>query len=268
MEAQQASRYQQIMERVFLRHYQSGAVEVSFEREELATTAQELGADMPLNLGDIPYSFRYHQELPASIRGTAPAGQEWVIRSAGRSRYQFVLRASLHLVPSKNLVETKVPDATPGIVVMYAQDDEQGLLAKLRYNRLIDIFTGVTCYSLQNHLRTTVPNIGQVETDELYVGVDRRGAHYVFPVQAKDGTDRLGIVQIERDFALCEDRFPGLICQPIAAQFIDTDLIALLAFEKQDDVVKVITEKHYRLVPPERLSPAELDTYRQRLLEE
>jgi hypothetical protein len=45
----------------------------------------------------------------------------------------------------------------------------------MRYNRLLDIFTGVACYSLQNHLRTTVPDVGQVETDELYVGVDKNG---------------------------------------------------------------------------------------------
>ncbi len=267
-EAQRSNRYQQIMERIFQRHYTPGAVEVPFEREEFASTARELGIEVPLNLGDIPYSFRYRQLLPDSIRGTAPIGQEWVIRSVGRSQYQFVLREIMDLTPSQNLVETKIPDATPGLVAMYAQDDEQGLLAKLRYNRLIDIFTGVTCYSLQNHVRTTVPNIGQVETDELYVGVDKRGAHYVFPVQAKGGSDKLGIVQIERDFALCEDRFPGLIARPIAAQFMEKDLIALFAFEKQDEMVKIVTEKPYRLVPPERLSAAELATYRQRLLDE
>src|SRR5581483_2740636 len=99
-----------------------------------------------------------------------------------------------------------------GVVAKYALSDEQALLAKLRYNRLIDTFTGVTCYSLQNHLRTTVPSIGQVETDEIYIGVDRRGAHYVFPVQAKGRSDRLNIVQIEQDFALCRHKFPALIC--------------------------------------------------------
>ncbi len=44
---------------------------------------------------------------------------------------------------------------------------------------IIDIFTGITCYSLQNHLRTTVPDVGQVETDEVYVGIDRRGVHLI-----------------------------------------------------------------------------------------
>ena len=58
-------------------------------------------------------------------------------------------------------------------------NDEQALLAKIRYNRLIDIFTGITCYSLQNHLRTTVPNIGQVEIDEIYIGIDKR-VHIIY----------------------------------------------------------------------------------------
>ena len=71
---------------------------------------------------------------------------------------------------------------------------------------VIDIFTGITCYSLQSHLRTSVPDIGQVETDELYVGVDTSGCQYVIPVQAKGGSDALNIVQIEQDIALCESK--------------------------------------------------------------
>lgn len=39
--------------------------------------------------------------------------------------------------------------------------DEQALLTRARYNRLIDVFTGLTCYSVQNHLRTTVNNTGE-----------------------------------------------------------------------------------------------------------
>jgi hypothetical protein len=61
--------------------------------------------------------------------------------------------------------------------------------------------------------------MGQVETDELYIGVDKKGAHYVFPIQAKGGTDRLNVVQIEQDFAVCAAKFPLLVCRPIAAQF-------------------------------------------------
>ncbi len=158
----------------------------------------------------------------------------------------------------------KIPDATPGIVAMYALSDEQALLAKLRYNRLLDIFTGVACYSLQNHLRTTVPNIGQVETDEIYVGIDRRGAQYVFPIQAKGGTDELGVVQIEQDIALCRNKFPNLNCRTIAAQFMGEDVIAMFEFELQDDVLEKVAEKHYKLVPPDEITAEEIKKYHNR----
>lgn len=258
------NRYQQIMERIFFRHYKEDAREVVFERTDMERAAQELGINLPKNLGDIPYTFRYRGVLPESIRAKAPEGEDWIIRSFGRSRYRFVATAVVNIVPNAMLAETKVPDSTPGVIVMYALGDEQALLAKLRYNRLIDIFTGVTCYSLQSHLRTTVPNIGQVETDEIYIGIDRRGVHYVFPVQAKGGKDKLGIVQVEQDFALCADKFPTLLCRPIAAQFVEGDLIALFEFEEGEHGIVLSSEKHYRLVSPDGMEPADLETYRAR----
>ncbi len=258
------NRYQQIMEHIFFQRYKEGDHEVEFERADMERTAQELGINLPKNLGDIPYTFRYRGMLPESVRAKAPEGEDWIIRPAGRSRYRFVATTVVNIVPNEMLAETKVPDATPGIIEMYALGDEQALLAKLRYNRLIDIFTGVTCYSLQNHLRTTVSNIGQVETDEIYIGIDRRGAHSVFPVQAKSGRDRLGIVQVEQDFALCADKFPSLICRPIAAQFMQNDLIALFEFEEGEHGLVISSEKHYRLVPQEAISSSDLDIYRSR----
>jgi hypothetical protein len=171
------------------------------------------------------------------------------------------------MTPNVNLSETKVPDATPGIVAKYAFNDEQALLARLRYNRLVDIFTGITCYSLQNHLRTTVPNMGQVETDEIYVGLDKKGVHYVFPLQAKGGKDKLNVVQIEQDFGVCEHKFPTLVCRPLGAQFIKDGVIVLFEFEQTAAGVRVSSEKHYRLVPPEEISEADLQGYRQRQAE-
>jgi hypothetical protein len=138
-------------------------------------------------------------------------------------------------------------------------------LAKVRYNRLIDIFTGLTCYSLQNHLRTTVPEIGQVETDEIYIGIDKKGVHYILPVQAKGGSDKLGVVQIEQDFAVGAAKFPKLICKPIAAQFLDNGTIALFEFELIEDEIKIIAEKHYRLVRQDELSVEEIEIYKTRI---
>ncbi|MFH1012036.1 MAG: endonuclease [bacterium] len=258
------NRYAQIIEHIFFAHHTEGAEVVEFDRDDVRQACEELGIELVKNIGDLVYSFRYRATLPDSIRAKAPEGSAWTIQPAGKAKYRFALRTLTTILPTKGLAETKVPDATPGLVAMYALNDEQGLLARVRYNRLIDLFSGVVCYSLQNHLRTTVPNIGQVETDELYVGLDRKGAQYIFPVQAKGGTDKLSTVQIEQDIALCGTKFPLLICRPIAAQFVEDDLIALFEFEDSADGIVIVREKHYRLVPSDQLTEAELKTYQQR----
>ncbi len=83
-------------------------------------------------------------------------------------------------------------------------------------------------------------------------------------MQAKGGKDKLGRVQIEQDFALCKQKFPTLVCKPIAAQFLPTGVIVLFELELDaEDIVKV-SEKHYRLVSSDELSDEELAKYRTR----
>jgi hypothetical protein len=260
----EANRYSQIIEHIFFSRLKPGHTEVPFEREDLVRVAKELKVKLPKNPGDVIYSFRYRTPLPEAVRAKAPKGKEWIIRPAGPAKYCFVAIARATIEPGRMMAETKVPDATPAMIAMYALSDEQALLAKLRYNRLIDIFTGVTCYSLQNHLRTTVPNLGQIETDEVYVGVDKKGVHYIFPVQAKGGNDRLSVVQIEQDIAMCMNKFPLLICRSIGTQFMQDDLIALFEFELNKQGIAIVSEKHYRLVPGDEVSEADLKLYRAR----
>lgn len=255
-------RYGQIIERIFLSRYRQGDETVDFERADIERVAAELGIKLPKNLGDVIYSFRFRRQLPDAIRERAPQERVWIIRAAGRSRYRFVAAVDVPLEPNLLLAEIKIPDATPGVIAMYALGDEQALLAKLRYNRLIDVFTGVTCYSLQSHLRSAVRSLGQVESDEVYIGVDRRGAHYVFPIQAKGGSDKLSIVQIEQDLAMCAAKFPALICRPVAAQFMADDVIALFDFADTDHGVAMMSERHYRLTPSGEVGDADLSNYR------
>ena len=259
------NRYVRIIEKIFSAAYKKGSREVVFSRDDIVKYAHELEITLPKNLGDLVYSFRYRAALPESISKKAPKGEEWIILPVGIAKYAFVATGLSNIIPTQNLSVTKIPNATPGIIAMYALNDEQALLAQLRYNRLVDIFSGITCYSLQNHLRTTVPHMGQVETDELYVGIDRKGVHYVFPIQAKGGKDKLNIVQILQDFAMCETKFPDLVCRPIAAQFMDATIIALFEFEKCENGISIASERHYRLVPSEEMTAEDLESYKIRL---
>lgn len=263
--AKKETAYNSIIEKVFFDNYKKGAAEVTFVREDLVSAAESLGVDRPKNLGDVISSYRFRKELPQRIRDVAPKGKVWILRLAGRGRYRFVASLTDRIEPDDLLGEIKVPDATPGIIAANALSDEQALLAKVRYNRLLDIFTGVTCYSLQSHLRTTVVSLGgsQVETDELYVGIDRSGAHYTFPVQAKGHKDKLSIVQIEQDYEMCVEKFPRLICRPVAAQFIDQNLVALFDFDSTPEGITKTSERHYRLVFHEDMTDEDFETYRQ-----
>lgn len=261
--------YGPVIEKVFQNNYRKKSKAVDFTREEILKVATQLGVD-PKNVGDLIYTFRYRRELPKSIKDCVPKDHVWIIRGTGAARYRFdaVPIEYAYIRPKAGLVETKIPDGTPGIIATYALDDEQALLAKVRYNRLIDIFMGAATYSLQSHLRTQVQDIGQVETDEVYIGIDKQGTHYVFPVQAKGGNDKHNIVQIEQDYAMCQVKFPNCLCRPIAAQFMESgDKIALFsfAFDKKSEA-KILNEKHYLLVEPSQISKEDLELYRESTL--
>ncbi len=256
------NRYQALIEKIFFDHYADGTTEFEVVREELEEGAAALGFERVRNVGDVPYSFRYRNRLPESILDTQPQGREWVIEGAGKGRYRFRLVRETRILPRDDLTVADIPDATPEMIRKYALDDEQALLAVVRYNRLIDTFLGLTVYSLQNHLRTTVRGVGQIEIDELYVGLDRRGCHYVIPVQVKGGKDQIGIVQTTQDLRFAEQRFPGMMVRAVAAQFMKDQVIALFELTLQNDEVRVAEERHYRLVPHDRLDDDAVRNYR------
>jgi len=253
--------YSRIIETIFFRHYRRGSKQVEFAREEIGKTARKLGIAAPKNLGDVLYSFRYRRPLPERILRTRPSGREWIIRSVGPSRYSFLIVPVTKIEPQLGRFQVKVPDATPEIVAQHALSDEQALLAKLRYNRLIDIFTSLTSYSLQNHLRTQVDGV-QIEIDELYVGIGKSGQQFILPVQAKGGSDRIGRIQLEQDIAFCKERFANLTCRAIAAQFMADEVIAMFELMIADDRVQIVEEKHYKLVPASEISREDLERMR------
>ena len=255
-----ASRYDALIEAVFMEGYRPGVREVAFTRDQFAGLAKRLGIVLPKNLGDVIYSYRFRKVLPEKVRKTAGGKEEWVIEGRGSAQYVFKKVLASRIEPQTGLYAIKIPEATPEIVSKYALSDEQALLAKVRYNRLVDIFLGVTAYSLQSHLRTQVKGVGQIEVDELYVGLKKSGAQVIIPVQAKGGKDKIGVVQIQQDIAFCVERFPDLICRSVAAQFMEEDVIAMFELTVADGRVQIVEERHYKLVRKEKITADDLKT--------
>ncbi|PCJ51185.1 MAG: endonuclease [Candidatus Hydrogenedentota bacterium] len=257
------SKYDQVISKVFHDNYHTGSIRVPFTREELAKACDELNINRIKNLGDIPYSYRFRKELPESIRSEVASPTEWIITGTGIGSYEFRQASPGKIEPANNRHRVKIPDATPEIVKRYAPGtDEQALLTKVRYNRLIDIFSGLTCYSIQNHLRTTIKDVGQIEIDEIYLGISKKGTHFVIPCQAKSPGDRFGIVQVMQDIEFCKTRYPNAICKPIALQFLTENDVAILELSVNEcsEIINlsVVDERHYELVSRDGLSDNEI----------
>ena len=181
----------------------------------------------------------------------APHGREWGIRTLAKGQYCFAAESKSRIVPCPHLCYTQVLDCCPAILSEYrlhVMTEEQDLLTRVRYNRLIDDFTGLACHSLQSHFRTELPGLGQVETDEVYIGLDRHLSHFVVPIQVRRGGEQFSAGQMEQDIGMAETQFPELKCRPIAAQFKRGGAIALFELELTKDGLRIRNEKHYRLI--------------------
>ena len=78
--------YASIIEKIFESKFKPGVTEVDFERQDIVRFGKKLRIDLPKNLGDLIYSFRYRAAFPESIQTKAPKGKAWVIRSRGPSK--------------------------------------------------------------------------------------------------------------------------------------------------------------------------------------
>lgn len=91
MQSQQLNRYQALIADIFFQGHRKDVTVIPFTRVELLANAEKLGIELPRNPGDIIYSFRYRNPLPAKVLKTQPKGMEWVIEGTGKAKYEFRL---------------------------------------------------------------------------------------------------------------------------------------------------------------------------------
>ncbi|NIA11894.1 MAG: hypothetical protein GWP10_19750 [Nitrospiraceae bacterium] len=242
--------YDKIIETLFMVKYRGGVetTEIDFTKDEIVLTAAEL--KIPLrNPPDVVYTYRSRRYLPDSIL----AEGNWIIKPKGKGKFAFIKSERPPFVQiQEGLAPIDILNALPEIVEKYTANDEQGLLSSIRYNRLIDVFAEITCFHLQSHIRTTIQDEGQIEIDDLYVGIDQNGNGYILPIEAKssDGRDKLGWFQISNMVKYAKQYFPELICRPIAAKPVGGNKVYLIEFEDKAEFEEIGIKniKLYRLI--------------------
>jgi hypothetical protein len=252
----QWNKYKKIFRSLFEEKYNAagGAPdELEFTTADLARIQNMLDL-----AGGNPYDLKYNAKgrgsLPEEVQATAPDGKEWRIKATGKGEYVFKLfdKGSGIFEIGTGLEPIKVPDALPSIVERYARrDDEQALLARIRYNNLVSVFLGLTTHSLQSHWKTSVESSTPVEIDEMYVGLDRDGVHYSIPVEAKGkpASEKVTAEQILNNYNAASDTFPQTVVIPVAAKVVDGYTFAMMRFEvdPEAETVTKTDERHYTL---------------------
>jgi len=235
---EELSQYDKVIENLFFKKCPKEnfekTTEFPFLKTELVESCKSLGITAN-NVPDIIYTYRSRSDFPEKILKTG----NWIIEPRGKGKYAFVkINKSPFIAIQDGLSEIEILNSLPELVEDYSAEDEQGLLSSIRYNRLIDIFSKVTCFPLQSHIRTTIKNKGQIEIDEIYVGIDREGKKYIFPLEAKSPQerDKLGWVQITSMVEFAKQNFPDLICRPICAKPIDRNRIFLIEFKNTTEI--------------------------------
>jgi hypothetical protein len=234
-EDRKSNAYDQVLVAVFGKYWRKGLKEVLFTKDDLIDEAARLGVRVK-NIADILYTYRSRRPLPAELKRRG----NWVISAKGAGKYAFQAVTGLSRIEiPAHLKIYPIPYAVPEIVAANLADDEQGLLTIVRYNRLLDVFSGLACFHLQSHVRTQVKGHGQIEVDDLYVGVDKDGQGFVLPVEAKDAGESLGVDKAVSLTLFAQTKYPGLICRPIAVVRESEHQITCIEFEPVADLSKV-----------------------------
>lgn len=237
--------YDRAIAEMFRRIYDFNADALAFTKDQLVQVCQELRIVID-NVPDIPYHYRTgRSDLPDEILNTG----NWVIEGAGKGRYRFSrLERTPYISIPDGIYMTEIPESTPDIVLKYGGIDEQAVLTRIRYNRLIDTFLSLTAYHLQGHVRSSIPGVGQVEVDDLYVGVDTAGNWYIVPMEAKSVglKERLGVIQVRQMILFAKQYASKLILRPVGVKSLEDGSLVFLEFDDEPELEKISVKRYMR----------------------
>jgi hypothetical protein len=248
-QAADLSQYDEVILEVFLRHYRANADRLLFQKDELAEACGRHGITVR-NIPDIIYTYRSRRSLPAEILATG----HWAIEPAGRGAYAFrLLHNAPHFeIPFGDYAPVDIYNAIPEVVEGLLRQDEQSLLTLVLYNRLVDIFTGLTCFHIQNHYRSFIAGMGEVELDALYVGVDKTGTLIVIPIEAKSQaeSEMIGRIQVSQMAKLVRQDFADLGRRVLAIKILADRTIAIVEFDDhaEPDELGIVSVSRFRLI--------------------
>lgn len=244
--------YVPILLDIFHRKYQEGDFVVRFTLDEVRESAMRLGIISDLrNAPDLVYRMKSRTKLPPEISDKGFR----ILKTVERGVYQLEQAISTIVeLPEGEII--CIEDKTPIPVRRLLNEDlsgidEQGLLTIVNYCDLLSLFTGLKIYRLKSHARKSVSKIGQVEVDEIDVGVTYSALDLpiIFPIEAKAAPDPLNWAQIANQVNFANEHFSNFIVRPIGIKVDWKSIIYIIEFTPETEAknLQIVSSVRYRL---------------------
>lgn len=149
-----------------------------------------------------------------------------------------MITQNIEVAPNRLSKRQAVPNLLPRIVEEYISDERQFLLSQLRYNRLLDLYSGMVCFPVYSTSRLA---------DEIFVGIDQMERPHVFLVQASTGNRPLRISHVKSCFDSFVTEYQSALIRSIVLQVVTLNILALLEFQVER-TARLVGEKHYQIV--------------------
>jgi hypothetical protein len=243
--------YVPILVDIFQRKYQDGDEIVEFTLDEVRETAERLDIKIR-NPSDLIYRMKSRTKLPSEILDKGFK----IIKIVKKGVYQFQLGESTIVDLTRENV-FQIQDTTPVAVRRFLEEklseiDEQGLLTIIHYCDLLSHFTGLKIYRLKSHVRKSIVNIGQVEVDEVDIGIglDSLETPIIFPIEAKSASDPLNWTQIANQVNFSKQLFLNYVIRPIGIKVDYDSLLHIIEFtpEMEANKIKIKNSATYNLI--------------------
>jgi len=119
----------------------------------------------------------------------------------------------------------------------------------VRYNSVLQLFSGIVCWYLQTNVLTTKPanRKSHILLDELYVGIDSYGHHHAALVLAFEDAV-VSPNQLKLASTYLRNHFPLAHHRLFALEPIDENVFALFSLEAKRNRVVIDYERQYELV--------------------
>lgn len=235
---------------IFNKKYKEGDTVVAFSLDDIRQAASELNLQIR-NAGDLVYRMRSRTVLPKEILDKG----FYLLRQVRRGQYRLEVGTSTIVEHTPDEIVSAL-DCTPLPVRRLlpenlADIDEQGLLTIVHYCQILSHFTGLQVFRFKSHVRKSVLEVGQVEVDEVDVGVavDHTEKPIIFPIEAKAAPDALNWIQVAAQVRFAKQYFPEHLIRPIGIKVDYDSLIHVLEFTASLDAsqLEVVRSTTYRL---------------------